>query len=86
MISVRTKEALRARKARGQALGRPAAKLPIHNIALMRLEGWKWVDISKVLQVNISTIKNHRKEIEDEIAEIEVEEKIRREAMKEDVD
>lgn len=82
MISVRTKEALAARKARGQALGRPAADLPIHMIVLRRLRGDTWKKIADDLNLNVSTVKNHKKEIEDAIAEMEVEEKIRRDAAK----
>lgn len=79
MISTRTKEALAARKARGQALGRPAADLPIHMIALHRLQGKTWNHIAQDLNLNVSTIKNHKKEIEDEIAEIEFETEVMRE-------
>ena len=47
-------------------LGRPVAKLPIHTIALMRVAGKSWRSISLELRIPRSTLKNYRKEIEEE--------------------
>ena len=66
IISERTKEALRAKKARGEVLGRPSANFNLRMAALMRIDGRSWDYIAASLRVNPSTLKNHRKEIEDE--------------------
>ena len=70
IISERTKEALRAKKARGEVLGRPSADFNLRMAALMRIDGRSWDYIAASLQVNPSTLKNHRKEVEDEIKKI----------------
>lgn len=70
IISERTKEALQAKKARGVVLGRVPAKFNVRMAALMRLDGKKWTEIAAKLEVNVSTLKNHRKEIEEEIKKI----------------
>ena len=67
IISERTKEALRAKKARGEVLGRPSTDFPLHRAALMRIEGRKWADIARDLKIPRTTLNNHRKEIEAEI-------------------
>ena len=67
IISERTKEALRAKKARGEVLGRPSANFNLRMAALMRIDGRSWDYIAASLQVNPSTLKNHRKEIEKEM-------------------
>ena len=70
IISERTKEALRAKKARGEVLGRPSANFNLRMAALMRIDGRSWDYIAASLQVNPSTLKNHRKEIEKEMERI----------------
>lgn len=70
IIGERTKEALRAKKARGEVLGRAPAKFNVRMAALMRLDGRKWTEIAAKVGMNPSTLKNHRKEVEDEIKKI----------------
>ena len=67
IIGERTKEALRAKKARGEVLGRSPAKFNVRMAALMRIDGKSWKQIAERLGVNPSTLKNHRKEIEKEM-------------------
>ena len=70
IISERTREALQAKKARGVVLGRVPAKFNVRMAALMRLDGKKWTEIAAKVGVNPSTLKNHRKEIEEEMERI----------------
>ena len=70
IISERTKEALRAKKEKGVILGRPSADFNLRMAALMRIDGRSWDYIAASLQVNPSTLKNHRKEVEGEIKKI----------------
>ena len=67
IISERTKEALRAKKARGEVLGRPSTDFPLHRAALMRKAGASWADIARDLGIPRTTLNNHRKEIEKEM-------------------
>lgn len=70
IISQRTKDALAAKKARGEALGRPAADVPIHRVALLRLTNHTWEDISLLTGLKSSTIRNHMREIHEEMDKI----------------
>lgn len=70
LISDQTKEALAMKKAKGIQLGRPAAKLPIHTIALMLVAGRTYGEIGKELGIPPTTIKNYRREICREVDEI----------------
>ena len=70
IIGERTKEALRAKKARGEVLGRAPAKFNVRMAALLRLDGRTWFEIAAKVGVNPSTLKNHRKEIEEEMERI----------------
>ena len=74
IISERTKEALRAKKARGELLGRTPAQFSLRMAALMRIDGRTWKQIAERLEVNPSTLKNHKKEIEEEVKKIVAEE------------
>ena len=67
IISERTKEALQTKKARGVVLGRPSADFNLRMAALMRIDGKTWTYIAKAFEMNVSTLKNHREEIEKEI-------------------
>lgn len=70
VISERTKDGLRARRARGQKLGRPCAELPIHKIALLRIEGHTYKGVAQILGIPATTIQNYRSEICAEIEHI----------------
>ena len=67
IISERTKEALRAKKARGEVLGRPSTDFPLRRAALMRKAGASWAEIARDLGIPRTTLNNHRKEIEKEM-------------------
>lgn len=70
VISERTKDGLRARRERGQKLGRPCAELPIHKIALLRIEGHTYKGVAQILGIPATTIQNYRAEICTEIERI----------------
>ena len=67
IIGERTKEALRAKKARGEVLGRLPADFSVHRAALLRIEGKSWKAIAEDLGIPRTTLNNHRKEIEAEL-------------------
>ena len=67
IIGERTKEALRAKKARGEVLGRLPADFSVHRAALLRIEGKSWTAIAEDLGIPRTTLNNHRKEIEAEL-------------------
>ena len=70
IISERTKEALRAKKARGEVLGRPSTDFPLRRAALMRKAGSSWAEIARDLGIPRTTLNNHRKDIENEMEKI----------------
>lgn len=67
IISERTREALQVRRSQGVKLGRPSTKLPIHTIALMRLQGDSWAKIGRALHVSQTPMKTQRYLIEAEM-------------------
>lgn len=76
MISQRTSEGMQHRKAQGQKFGKSQRELPIHRIALMRINGMGWKAIAQELGIPKTTIIDRRKDIEDEIEKIKVSDKV----------
>lgn len=70
IISTRTKEALEAKKARGEKLGRPRIQLPLHSIALRRIRGDTWNKIAEDLGLKLPTMRSHMEEIQQEIQKV----------------
>lgn len=70
VISERTKEGLNRRRRDGVTLGAPKKEPRIHEIALMRIEGRSWTEISKLQGVPRSTINGYRAEIDAEVDRI----------------
>lgn len=68
--SERTKAALKAKKDAGIRLGKEPRKLPLHDIALMRIAGKSWTEIADLTDIPRTTINDHRKRIEAEIVKI----------------
>lgn len=70
--SERTKEGLQARRARGIKLGRPMKReLPIHKAALCILDGKTWKKTAQIVNVPLSTLRDHKPEILEEMKKIE---------------
>lgn len=71
-ISERTKRALAQKKKQGVKLGRPSSDVPHYKIALLRIEGKKWTEIAKSLNIPRTTLRNtkHKSIIEKHILEI----------------
>lgn len=67
IIGERTKEALRAKKAKGEVLGRAPVNFSLRRAALLRIEGKSWKAIAEDLGIPMTTLNNHRKEIEAEL-------------------
>lgn len=67
IIGERTREALRAKKAKGEVLGRSPADFSVHRAALLRIAGKSWKAIAEDLGIPRTTLNNHRKEIEAEL-------------------
>lgn len=68
IISDRTKEGLEARRAKGVHIGRKKTEgIPIHAIALMRLDGSSWSEIARSLGISRSMLQRRRKDIEIEM-------------------
>lgn len=76
IISTRTKEGIQHRIAKGQKFGKAQRELPIHRIALMRINNMGWQSIAKELGIPKTTIIDRRKDIETEITSIKGSDKV----------
>lgn len=76
IISTRTREGMQHRIAKGQKFGKAQRELPIHKIALMRINNMGWKAIADNLGIPKSTIIDRRRDIETEIAEIKGSDKV----------
>lgn len=70
IISTRTREGMQHRIAKGQKFGKAQRELPIHRIALMRINNMGWKAIAQELGIPKTTIIDRRADIESEIAQI----------------
>ena len=70
IIGQRTREGLNHRKNNGATLGREKRDIPIHRIALMRINGLGWKTIATQLDIPRTTIKGREKDIAAEIDKI----------------
>ena len=76
IISTRTREGMQHRKSQGQRFGKAQRELPIHRIALMRINDMGWKAIAQELDIPKTTIIDRRKDIETEIEKIKVSDKV----------
>lgn len=74
IISQRTKQALKEKKKQGVKLGRPPRNIPYHKIALLRINGTKWDEIAKIVNIPRTTLRNAKNKpiIDKEILDIRV--------------
>lgn len=76
IISTRTREGMQHRIAKGQRFGKAQRELPIHTIALMRINNMGWKAIADKLGIPKSTIIDRRKDIDTEIESIKGSDKV----------
>ena len=76
IISTRTSEGMQHRIAKGQKFGKPQRELPIHRIALMRINNMGWKAIAQELGIPKTTIIDRRTDIETEIESIKGSDKV----------
>lgn len=67
IISTRTREGMQHRISKGQKFGRAQRDIPIHKIALMRINGMGWKTIATELDIPRTTIKGREEDINREI-------------------
>ena len=72
IISMRVKEGLNHARNEGKELGRRRRDdIPIHGIALLRVQGKSWNEISKIYGIPRSTISERREQIDAEVEKIQ---------------
>ena len=76
IISMRTREGMQHRIAKGQRFGKAQRELPIRKIALMRINNMGWKAIANELSIPKTTIIDRRKDIESEIEKIRESDKV----------
>lgn len=70
IISARVKEGMNHRKSKGQVFGKAKRDIPVHRIALMRMNGLGWKTIADQLDIPRTTIKGREEDINAEIEKI----------------
>lgn len=70
IISTRTREGLARKKAKGLLGKPPRSDIPVHRIALMRIDGMGWKAIADAVGIPKSTIMDRRADIDIEIGRI----------------
>lgn len=76
IISTRTREGMQHRIAKGQKFGKAQRELPVHRIALMRMNNMGWKAIAQELGIPKTTIIDRRTDIETEIESIKGSDKV----------